>query len=223
MTDVVTGADGRTLSARGVETRQRLLDAAEHVFGELGYHDASIVKITEAAGVGPGHVLPLLRLEAGHLRRARPRPEPTHPPRDERGVVAGRDAARAGGARLPRRTSSSPSEHPGALQDHSPVRVRLAGHLPLALRPRLRAVRRGAPATRSTRGELGPIDPEVAAWALMAVGEMIGMRWIVWGDGERARRRRRRARADHPRASWSRVSDAASRSRRPPRTSPSAG
>ena len=49
MTDVVTGADGRTLSRRGVETRGRLLDAAEQVFGELGYHDASIVKITEVA------------------------------------------------------------------------------------------------------------------------------------------------------------------------------
>ena len=33
------------------------------------------------------------------------------------------------------------------------------------------------------RQEIGAIDPEVAAWALMAVGEMIGMRWILWGDG----------------------------------------
>jgi len=24
----------------------------------------------------------------------------------------------------------------------------------------------------------------VTAWALMAIGEMVGMRWIVWGDGE---------------------------------------
>jgi hypothetical protein len=34
------------------------------------------------------------------------------------------------------------------------------------------------------RRELGAIDPEVAAWALMSVGETIGLRWIVWGDGE---------------------------------------
>jgi AcrR family transcriptional regulator len=54
MTDVVFGADGRTLSARGVETRTRLIEAAEEVFAELGYHEASIVKITEAAGVGQG-------------------------------------------------------------------------------------------------------------------------------------------------------------------------
>src|SRR5260221_11887454 len=50
----VQGADGRTLSPRGVETRTKLLEAAEQVFGELGYYDASIVKITEAAGVGQG-------------------------------------------------------------------------------------------------------------------------------------------------------------------------
>ena len=46
-------AGGRS-EARGLETRRRLLDAAERVFGELGFHDASIVKITEAAGVAQG-------------------------------------------------------------------------------------------------------------------------------------------------------------------------
>jgi len=33
------------------------------------------------------------------------------------------------------------------------------------------------------RGETAQLDPEVTAWALMAAGEMIGMRWILWGDG----------------------------------------
>ncbi len=26
------------------------------------------------------------------------------------------------------------------------------------------------------------LDPEVAAYALMGMGELIGMRWILWGD-----------------------------------------
>ena len=39
---------------RGSNTRRRLLEAAEQVFAERGYHDASIVKITEAAGVAQG-------------------------------------------------------------------------------------------------------------------------------------------------------------------------
>ena len=57
MTEVVpipTGVDGRTLRSRGVRTRTRLLEAAEQVFADLGYHDASIVKITEVAGVAQG-------------------------------------------------------------------------------------------------------------------------------------------------------------------------
>ena len=48
------GADGRILSSKGERTRGRLIEAAEQVFADLGYHDASIVKITEAAGVGQG-------------------------------------------------------------------------------------------------------------------------------------------------------------------------
>ena len=44
----------KALTARGERTRRKLLESAERIFAELGYHDASIVKITEAAGVGQG-------------------------------------------------------------------------------------------------------------------------------------------------------------------------
>jgi hypothetical protein len=33
-------------------------------------------------------------------------------------------------------------------------------------------------------GEIGSIDAEVTAYALMGLGELVGMRWILWGDGE---------------------------------------
>lgn len=36
---------------RRLETRERLLDAAEHVFGQLGYEAANVLDITEAANV----------------------------------------------------------------------------------------------------------------------------------------------------------------------------
>src|SRR5579885_915263 len=42
------------LTARGEATRRRLLDAAEAVFGELGYYDASISEITRRAKVAQG-------------------------------------------------------------------------------------------------------------------------------------------------------------------------
>ncbi len=39
---------------RGQRTRERILAAAEEVFGQLGYEPASIVAITQAAGVAQG-------------------------------------------------------------------------------------------------------------------------------------------------------------------------
>lgn len=41
-------------TARGQRTRNKLLAAAESVFGEMGYERASIVEITRAAGVAQG-------------------------------------------------------------------------------------------------------------------------------------------------------------------------
>ena len=42
------------LTARGTRTRAKLLAAAEVVFARYGYTEASIVRITEEAGVGQG-------------------------------------------------------------------------------------------------------------------------------------------------------------------------
>src|SRR2546429_8281777 len=39
---------------RGEATRRRVLEAAEQVFGDKGYHDASVTEITRAAGVAQG-------------------------------------------------------------------------------------------------------------------------------------------------------------------------
>ena len=34
------------------------------------------------------------------------------------------------------------------------------------------------------KGEIAQGDPDVLAYALMGVGELIGMRWILWNHGE---------------------------------------
>ncbi len=39
---------------RGEATRRRILDAAEEVFGEMGYYEASVAEITRRAGVAQG-------------------------------------------------------------------------------------------------------------------------------------------------------------------------
>src|SRR5690242_7223977 len=42
------------VTARGEATKRRILDAAEEVFGESGYYEASVSEITRRAGVAQG-------------------------------------------------------------------------------------------------------------------------------------------------------------------------
>ena len=50
----MTQPDLTPKTARGARTRERILRAAEAEFGERGYHDGSIVGITQRAGIGQG-------------------------------------------------------------------------------------------------------------------------------------------------------------------------
>jgi AcrR family transcriptional regulator len=179
MTDVVvTGANGRELSRRGRATRRRLLEAAERVFGEHGYHDASIVKITEAAGVGQGtfylyfaskkEVFDELVKDL-NVRVRRAMSEGAAPGRTRREVE------RLGFKAFFRFTAEHPALYriirqaefvsPEMLRYHYD---RLSGNYVEGLRHAMDA------------GEVDRGDPEVLAWALMGMGELIGMRWILW-------------------------------------------
>ena len=184
MTDVAapTGAGGRVLSARGVRTRQRLLDAAERVFTELGYHEASVVKITEAAGVGGGTFYlyfaskqevfdELVRDLNRRIRRAM------------------KEASSQGTTRLESELLGFQAyfrftaDHPGLYRI-----IRQAEFVsPAMLRYHYERLSEGyVAALRESRerGEINSADPEVLAWALMGAGELIGMRWILW-EGHR--------------------------------------
>ena len=162
-----------------------------------------------------GHLLPLLREQEGDLRRAR---------RDLNRRVrhAMTEAAVAGRHPASRRSGSASGvlpvhgRAPGALPDHPAGGVRLAGDAPLPLRAASRGLRRGA-----ARGDRGRRDrrgrPGGAAWALMGIGELIGMRWMLWdGSDEMPRGRARRARADHPWRARRRAGERASGSPRRP-------
>jgi AcrR family transcriptional regulator len=182
MTDVVTGADGRTLSSRGVETRQRLLDASEAVFGALGYHDASIVKVTEAAGVGQGTF---------YLYFASKKDVFDELVRDLNRRVrhAMKEASSQGETRLEsellgfgayfRFTGEHPALYRIIRQAEFVSPTMLHYHYDKLAEGYVEGLREAM-----ARGELGDIDPEVSAWALMAAGELLGMRFILWGDGE---------------------------------------
>jgi AcrR family transcriptional regulator len=183
MTELVpapTGADGRTLRSKGVRTRQGLIEAAERVFAELGYHDASIVKITEAAGVAQGTFYlyfsskkeifdELVRDLNRRVRRAMKEASARGRSRLEAELLGFRAYFRftAEHQALYRIIRQAEFVSPEMLHYHYD---RLSSGYVEALQQ------------AKERGEVGAIDPEITAWALMGMGELIGMRWILWSD-----------------------------------------
>jgi AcrR family transcriptional regulator len=174
-----TGADGRALSERGTRTRQRLIEAAEQVFGALGFHDASIVKITEAAGVGQGTF---------YLYFASKKEVFDELVRDLNRRVrhAMKEASSQGTTRLEEELLGFQAyfhftaEHPALYRI-----IRQAEFVsPEMLRYHYDRLSTGyveGLRVAVERGEIAAdLDPEVAAWALMGMGELIGMRWILW-------------------------------------------
>ena len=165
---------------RGRATRERILVAAEAVFAELGYDAASIVRITERAGIGQGTFYLYFDGKARVFdevvddlnRRVR------HAMSDaSAGATTRLEAERRGFEGFFRFTAEHPSLYriirqaefvsPGALRRHYDRIVE--GYIV------------GLTAARAA-DEIGSVDPEVAAWVLMGIGEMVGMRWVLWGD-----------------------------------------
>jgi AcrR family transcriptional regulator len=176
----VTGVAGRPLSSRGARTRRRLLEAAETVFAELGYHEASIVKITEAAGVGQGtfylyfaskkEIFDELVLDLNHrVRQAMTEAASQGTTRAEREIL-GFTAFFHFAAEHPalyRIIRQAEFVSPEILHEHY---ERLTDGYVAGLRHAME------------HGEIADGDPEVLAWALMGIGELVGMRWILWGE-----------------------------------------
>jgi AcrR family transcriptional regulator len=173
-----TSVDGRPLSKRGERTRRRLLEAAESVFAELGYHDASIVKITEAAGCGQGtfylyfaskkDVFDELVVDLNHrVRHAMTEAASQGRTRAEmeRLGFAGYFRFVAEHPALYRIIRQAEFVSPEMLHLHY---ERLTSGYVAGLRQAMEA------------GEIAEGDPELLAWALMGVGELVGMRWILW-------------------------------------------
>ena len=168
-------------TARGQRTRDRILGSALKVFGEVGYHDASIVRITEGAGVAmgtfylyfDGKLAVFNELVEDLNRRMRHRMTQ---------AIAGAPdrlaAERAGFRAFFEFTTEVPQLYRIIRQAEfvSPD----AMHLHYG---RIVEGYRKALAAASDAGEIAPVDPEVTAWALMGIGEIIGMRWILWQEG----------------------------------------
>lgn len=166
-------------TARGTRTRARLVAAAEKVFASAGYHDASIVKITEEAGIGLGtfylyfagkqeifdEVVDDLNARVRHAMTEAARSAGTR-----------LDGERAGFRAFFRFTA----EHPALYRI-----IRQAEFVSPAAQRRhyeniVRSYVHGLSAAQAVGEVRRPMDPEVAAWALMGIGELFGMRYILW-------------------------------------------
>jgi len=168
----------KTLTARGQKTRRKLLDAAERVFAELGYHDASIVKITEAAGVGQGTFYLYFASKQSVFDEvvldlnARVRHAMT-------------EASEAGGTRAERELLGFgaffrfTAEHPALYRIVRQAEFVSPATLQLHYERLTEGYVQGLQAAMDA-GEVEPGDPEVLAWSLMGIGELVGMRWILW-------------------------------------------
>lgn len=174
-----SSGDGR--SKRAERTRRRLLEAAEEVFGELPYRDASVAEITRRAGVGQGtFYLHFPGKEAVFVELVR------HIGRALRHSIAAavhgledrKEIERAGLKAFIR-----------FLQDHTKIYaiVREAQFVdPDVFREYYREFARGYMTGLEREiqsGRLRPLDSEVLAYSLMGIADFLGMRWVVWGDG----------------------------------------
>ena len=167
---------------KGERTRRKLLEAAEQVLVTHDYHDASIAKITETAGVAQGtfyiyftskkdifdEVVADLNRQVRHAMTEA-----------ASGATSRLETERLGFAGFFRFTR----EHPALYRV-----IRQAEFVsPSALRNHYEKIAEGyfSPLQDAmATGEVAPGDPMILAWSLMAVGEAIGMRWIVWDEGK---------------------------------------
>jgi len=172
----------KQLTARGERTRQKLLESAERIFAELGYHDASIVKITEAAGVGQGTfylyfgskkaVFDEVVLDLNsRVRHAMTEAADAGKTRAERELL--------GFGAFFRFTAEHPALYRIIRQAEFVSPETLQTHYDRLMRPYAAGLAQAMEA-----GEIAEGHSEVLAWSLMGIGELVGMRWILW-NGEK--------------------------------------
>jgi AcrR family transcriptional regulator len=169
-------------TARGQRTRQKLLDAAEAVFGELGYERASIVEITRAAGVAQGTFYVYFPSKKAVFVE----------------LVWELNRKLRRSLRLASDALVDPDrfelERVGALTFLEFVRehrnlyriVRQAEFVDEALfreyyRELSDGYRRGLEQSMD-RGEIRRFDPDALVYMLMGILDFMGMRWVLWED-----------------------------------------
>lgn len=167
---------------RGEATRRRLLDAAEEVFGEMGYYEASVAEITRRAGVAQGTFyiyfhskretfVELVGDIGDRLRRAM--------------SAASRDAA----SRVEAERLGFEAFFQFVFAHRRIYRiVEEAGRVaPEAAREYYQRISRGYEhglAAAMREGQIHSGDVEGLAYTLMGIGHFLALRWIIWPSEE---------------------------------------
>lgn len=169
-------------SRRGERTRARILESAEEVFGERGFHEASIVEITSRAGVALGTFyvhFPSKKTIFDELIRTRGRElrDTLHaslqPGRSRRQIEE--DGFRryfewiAKHPKLYRVARQAEFVDPALMREFYEL---FAGTYAQAL------------AKAMGEGQISQTDPDVLAWAVMGAADFVAMRFSVWEEGK---------------------------------------
>ena len=172
----------RPATARGEATRQRLLDAAETEFGMHGFHAASIAGITQRAGVAQGTFYLYFPSKEDALREL-----VGHMGRELRHALA---TATAGARdRLAVERLGFEAFARFSLRHRNLYRIVMESQFvdEAIYRGYYEALAAGYAAGLARaieRGEVRPVDPEAAAWALMGVAHFVGLRYAIWLERE---------------------------------------
>lgn len=176
--------EGAPKTARGRRTWVKLLDAAEKEFGERGFHDAAITRITENAGVAMGTfyvhfeskeaIFRALVSHMGHVTRRwiaeRVADAPNRLAAERRGIAAFIEFVRRH-RDLYRIVNEAQFVAPDAYRQYY-------SEFAKAYTRRL--------SDAAARGEIKPGDDEQRAWALIGASVFLGMRYGVWDDAKPA-------------------------------------
>lgn len=168
----------KPVTSRGQQTRRKLLDAAEAVFGERGYDNASIVEITQRAGVAQGTFYVYFPdKKAAFVELVR---HLSHTLRQEiaeavRGLDHRLEIERVGVLAFFRFTLTHQNLYRIVRQAefvepelYRWYYQRMADGYIKGLTAAIQA------------GQVRDLDPEALAYCLMAMGDFMGMRWVLW-------------------------------------------
>ncbi|GCE31763.1 TetR family transcriptional regulator [Dictyobacter alpinus] len=166
------------VTARGEATRRKILDAAEEVFGELGYYEASISEITRRAGVAQGTyyiyfhskrtIFEELVRDIGERLRA-----------DMRAAIAGADNR----IEIERRGFQAFFQFVSSHRRIYSIVQEAERVAPDAFYSYYHKISQGyirGLQEAMDEGSIRQLDPEAIAYTLMGIGHFIALRWLIW-------------------------------------------